>query len=93
MLTFLITVLRLNIKIADSTANDDTKAFKIMVSLKYLSKFWRVLKMPLINCEIKLIITWSKNCVISNAAANQNMTFETTDTKTLCSRCNFINSR
>ena len=93
MLTFLITVLRLNIKIADSTANDDTKAFKIMVSLKYLSKLWRVLKMPLINCEIKLIITWSKNCVISNAAANQNMTFETTDTKTLCSRCNFINSR
>ena len=64
-----------------------------MESLKYLSKLWRVLKMSLINCEIKLIITWSKNCVISNAAANQNMTFEITDTKTLCSRCNFIHSK
>ena len=49
--------------------------------------------MSLINCEIKLIITWSKKCVISNAAANQNMTFEITDTKTLCSRCNFIHSK
>ena len=64
-----------------------------MVSLKYLSKLWRVLKMSLINCEIKLIITWSKSCVICNAAANQNMTFEITDTKTLCSRCNFIHSK
>ena len=91
MLTFLIIVLRL--KIADSTGNDDTKALKIMVSLKYLCKLGRVLKMSLINCEIKLIITWSKNCVISNAATNQNMTFEITDIKTLCSRCNFISSR
>ena len=42
-----------------------------MVPLKYSSNFWRTLQMPLINCEINLIITWSKNCVISNAAANQ----------------------
>ena len=23
--------------------------------------------MPLINCEVELILTWSKNCVISSA--------------------------
>ena len=38
--------------------------------------------MPLINCEINLISTWSANCVIvSTNVANQNATFEITDTK------------
>ena len=37
--------------------------------------------MPLINCEINIILTWSKNCVVSNAAANQTTTFVITDTK------------
>ena len=32
---------------------------EIMVPLKYLSNFWRTLEMPLINCEIELILTWS----------------------------------
>ena len=52
-----------------------------MVPLQYLSNFWRTLEMPLINCEINLILTWSVNCVISNAAANQATTFTITDTK------------
>ena len=29
-----------------------------MVPLKYLSNFWRTLEMPLINCEVNLILTW-----------------------------------
>ena len=37
--------------------------------------------MPLINCEINLILTWFENCVIANAAENQNTTVATTDTK------------
>ena len=37
--------------------------------------------MPLINCEINLIPTWTANCVISNAAAKQATTFVITDTK------------
>ena len=53
-----------------------------MVPLKYLSNFWRTLEMPLINCEIKLILTWSSTCVIvSTNNANQNDTFPMTDTK------------
>ena len=52
-----------------------------MVPLKYLSNFWITLEMPLINCEIDHILTWSANCVISNAAANQTTTFAITDTK------------
>ena len=44
--------------------------------------FWRTLEMPFINYEINLILTWSTNCVIvSNNVANQNATFEITDTK------------
>ena len=37
--------------------------------------------MPLINCEINLILTWFENCVIANAAENQNTTVATADTK------------
>ena len=38
--------------------------------------------MPLINCEVNLILTWSANCVIiSTNVANQNATFALTDTK------------
>ena len=60
----------------------EQKILEIMVPLKYLSNFWRTLGMPLINCEINLILTWSTNCVIvSTSVANQNATFETTNTK------------
>ena len=38
-----------------------------MVPLKYLSNFWRTLEMPLKNCEVELILTWSKNCVITDS--------------------------
>ena len=34
--------------------------------LKYLSNFWRTLDIPLINCEINLILPWSENCVLTN---------------------------
>ena len=33
---------------------------KVVVPLKYLSNFFRSLEMPLINCEIKLNLTWKK---------------------------------
>ena len=37
-----------------------------MAPLKYLSNFWITLEMPLINCEINLILTWPEKCVLSN---------------------------
>ena len=64
------------------TGDDGTKNIEIMVPLKYISNFWRTLEIPLINCEINLILTWSTNCVIvSTNVTNQNATFEITDTK------------
>ena len=52
-----------------------------MVPLKYLSNFWRTLEMPVINCEIELILTWSRNSVIiSTNIANQIPTFAITET-------------
>ena len=36
--------------------------------LKHLSNFWKTLDIPLINCEINLILTWSENCVITSNA-------------------------
>ena len=38
--------------------------------------------MPLINCEINLILPWSKNCVIVYTdVANQGATFPISETK------------
>ena len=52
-----------------------------MVPLKYLSNFWRTLEMLLINCEIELILSWSRNSVtISTKNANQIRTFTITET-------------
>ena len=53
-----------------------------MAPLKYLSSFWKTLEIPLINCEVNLILTWSSNCVlVSTANANQAATFAITNTK------------
>ena len=37
---------------------------KVVVPLKYLSKFWRSHDFPLINYEIELDLSWSKNFII-----------------------------
>ena len=50
-----------------------------MVPLKYLRSFWRTLEMPLINCEVELILMWSLGCVYTDIA-NQNPTFTISDT-------------
>ena len=66
---------------AGQTEDDGTKNVEIMDPLKYLSNFWRTVEMPLINCEINLVLTWSENCVIvSTDVANQNVTFAVSDT-------------
>ena len=44
--------------------NNKKKEVEIVVSLKNLSNFWRALDIPLINCEINLILTWSENFAI-----------------------------
>ena len=68
-------------KITGQTNNDGIINVEIMVPLKYLSNFWRTLEMPLINCEVELILTWSADCVIiSTNVANQNPTFTVTKT-------------
>ena len=41
---------------------------KVAVSLKYSSNFFRSLEMPLINCKIKLNLTWKKEYVLSTGA-------------------------
>ena len=70
---------------------------EIVVPLKHLSSFCRTLDMPLINCEINLILTWSENCALSSKTTRDadldanlvvaaidnptNATFKITDTK------------
>ena len=68
-------------KIKDKTNNDGRIDVEIMVPLKYLSNFWRTLEMPLINCEVELILTWSAGCVIIYTYVNNQVpTFIITET-------------
>ena len=41
---------------------------EISIPLKNLGNFWRSLDMPFINCEITLILSWYKDCVLVNKA-------------------------
>ena len=68
------------IKITGKTpAAGNTKDVEIIVPLKYLSNFWRTLEMPLINCEVNLELTWSRDCVITNSTGERK--FEIIETK------------
>ena len=88
------------------TQNNLTKNdVKVVVPLKQLSNFWKSLNIPLINCEVELILTWFKNCILidklrreANYGVNpnvyevdnpENATFKITD-KIICSSCYFI---
>ena len=77
---------KIKITVKTPTAGN-TKDVEINVPLKNLSNFWRTLEVPLINSEVNLILKWSPTCVISSA------TGVTKFKRTLCSSCNFINSR
>ena len=65
--------------ITDNTNNAGIANVKIVVPIKYLSKFWTTLRMPLINCEVTLDLIWSENCVICEA--NRAKTFAMTSAK------------
>ena len=62
-------------KITGSTPNKDNKKnVKIILPLssnmkqyQISSNLWRTLEMPLINCEVNLILTWLSICVITNS--------------------------
>ena len=66
---------------------------EVVIPLKHLSNFWKSLNIPQINYEVELILTWSKNCVLTDTtrryAQSNNpaivppaeITFEITDTK------------
>ena len=47
---------------------DEKEDVTIAIPLKYLGNFWRTLDIPLINCEITLILSWYKECVLVGRA-------------------------
>ena len=56
-----------NVKNVTEQGNTKTKRnLETVVPLKYLSNFWRNLDMPLMSCEISLILTWSENCIFTD---------------------------
>ena len=47
---------------------DETEDAAIAIPLKYLGNFWGGLDIPLINCEITLVLSWYKECVLVGRA-------------------------
>ena len=64
-------------KITGQTGNDGTKYFQIMVPLKYLSKFWRTLEMPSMNCGINVLFNLVCRMYYSNWNCWQSRTKKT----------------
>ena len=56
-------------KTADAVNNADSsvKDVKILVPLKRLSNFWRLLEIPLINCKVYFTSNWIEDFILSNA--------------------------
>ena len=67
------------IKVTGNTpADGNTKNVEIILPLKYLSNFWKTLEMPLINCKVNLILTWSSACVITNPTGAERLAIRDT---------------
>ena len=64
-----------------AAVNRGTKEVEFAVLLEHLSTFWRTLDMPLINCEVSLTLTWSKNCVMTVFPSTQGKSPEITSNK------------
>ena len=68
------------VKITGKTpADGNTKDVEKIVPLNYLSNSWKTLEMPPINCEVNLILTWSRDCAITNSTGERK--FSITETK------------
>ena len=50
----------------NTESNNTEKGVEIVVPLKHLSNFWRTQDIPLIYCEINLILTWSEKYVLTS---------------------------
>ena len=53
--------------LAKNTNNTGILNIQTAIPLNCLSNFWNTLEIPLINCEINLMSTWSANCIICKA--------------------------
>ena len=75
--------------ITDTEADGTKNGVKIAVPLKYLSNFWKSLKMPSIDCKFELSLKWIENCELTTATIDADAdatgadseTFKITDAK------------
>ena len=66
-----VTVRKKQVNVFGITAADiNTFYTKVIPPLKYLSNFWRLFNLSLINWEVQLHLSRSKDCVISKILKN-----------------------
>ena len=63
-----------NYNVGDGEADYDAEKIgknktEVAIPLKHLSNFWRTLNISWINCEVELILTLPKNCVLADMTA------------------------
>ena len=49
-----------------NNAISSVKNTKFIVSIKYISNFWRSLEMPMIKCKIHIALNWNEDCILSS---------------------------
>ena len=64
--------------IGNTDNNGRKNGVKIAVPLKYLSDFWRLLEIPLINCKVEISLKWIENCMLTT---DNTAHFKITDAK------------
>ena len=62
---------------------------EVTIQLKYLSNFWRLLNLTLINCEIELDLSCKKDCVLTEHNNITEVNFMIINIKNFCSSCHF----
>ena len=67
--------------IGNTESNGTKNRVKIAVPLKYLSNFWRLLEMPLINFKVEFSLKWTENCILTTAANANKAIIKITDAK------------
>ena len=67
------------VKITGGTpTGGNTKDVEIVAPLKYLSNFWRTLEIPLFDCEVSLLLTWTSTYVVTNSTGEGKFTIADT---------------
>ena len=78
-----------NRKLIERTPKNNNTLNVVVIPLKCLSSFWRSIDLLLINCEIELDLTRSKNCAVSKVSRTSEVEWANSEDETLTTEAIF----